>query len=116
MIAVSDFPRQELVARLPGLDDRVEVIDCGVDLERFRGDDAEELRARLGWDGEAPHYLAVGSLEERKNPVRLADAFARLGRGSLAFIGDGALRGELEGRPGVRLVGRVSHATATPCG
>jgi glycosyltransferase involved in cell wall biosynthesis len=110
VIAVSEFLRQELVARLPGLDGRVEVIDCGVDLERFRGDDAGELRSRLGWDGEGPHYLAVGGLDERKNPVRLADAFARLGRGSLAFVGDGPLRPDLEGRPGVRLVGRVPHA------
>jgi glycosyltransferase involved in cell wall biosynthesis len=109
VIAVSDFLRQELVARLPALAGRVEVIDCGVDLERFRPRDAGELRARVAWDGEAPRFLAVGSLDERKNPVRLADAWARLGRGSLVFVGDGPLRPLLEGRPGVRLVGRVSH-------
>ena len=109
VIAVSDFLRRELVARLPRLEGRVEVIDCGVDLERFRGRNAAELRERLGWEGEPPFYLAVGSLEERKNPVRLADAFARLEHGSLAFVGDGALRGELEGRPRVRLVGSVPH-------
>jgi glycosyltransferase involved in cell wall biosynthesis len=109
VIAVSDFLREELLARLPGLAGRVEVIDCGVDLERFRPRAAGELRARLGWDGEAPHYLAVGSLEERKNPVRLAEAWARFGRGSLAFVGDGPLRPALEGRPGVELVGRVPH-------
>jgi glycosyltransferase involved in cell wall biosynthesis len=109
VIAVSDFLRQELVARLPALAGRVEVIDCGVDLERFRPRDAGELRARLGWDAEPPYFLAVGSLDERKNPVRLADAWARLGRGSLAFVGDGPLRPALESRPGVRLVGRVAH-------
>jgi glycosyltransferase involved in cell wall biosynthesis len=109
VIAVSDFLRRELVARLPGLDGRVEVIDSGVDLERFRPRDAAELRGRLGWEGEPPFYLFVGTLDERKNAVRLAEAFARAGRGSLAFVGDGPQRGELEGRPGVRLVGRVSH-------
>jgi len=41
--------------------------------------------------------------------VRLAEAFAQAGRGSLAFVGDGPLRGELEGRVGIRLVGRVPH-------
>jgi glycosyltransferase involved in cell wall biosynthesis len=109
IVAVSDYLRQELVARLPGLAGRVDVIDCGVDLERFRGRDSQELRARLGWEGEPPFYVCVGSLDERKNPVRLAEAFAGLGRGSLAFVGDGPLRGELEGRPGVRLAGRVPH-------
>jgi glycosyltransferase involved in cell wall biosynthesis len=109
VIAVSDFLRQELVARLPALAGRVEVIDCGVDLERFRPRDAGELRARLGWKGEEPYYLAVGSLDDRKNPVRLAEAWARLGRGSLAFVGDGPLRTAVDGRPGVKLVGRVRH-------
>ncbi len=109
VIAVSDFLRRELVARVPALEGRVEVIDCGVDLERFRGGDAAELRTRLGWEGEPPFFLLVGRLEERKNPVRLADAFARLGKGSLAFVGDGPLRDQVEGRPGVRVVGPVPH-------
>ena len=33
-----------------------------------------------------------------------------LGRGSLTFVGDGPLRGALEGRPNVAVVGRVPHA------
>ena len=41
--------------------------------------------------------------------MRLADAFATLGRGSLTFVGDGPLRGQLEGRERVRVVGRVPH-------
>jgi glycosyltransferase involved in cell wall biosynthesis len=109
VIAVSDFLRRELIARLPELDGRVEVIDSGVDLERFRGRDALELRGRLGWEGEPPFYLCVGTLDQRKNPVRLAAAFARAGRGSLAFVGDGPLRDDLDRRAGVRLVGRVPH-------
>jgi glycosyltransferase involved in cell wall biosynthesis len=109
VVAVSDFLRRELVARVPSLDHRVEVIDCGVSLERFQGRDAKELRTRLGWDGEPPFYVLVGSLIERKNPVRLAEALQRLDRGSLAVVGDGPLRGELEGRPRVRVVGRVPH-------
>jgi glycosyltransferase involved in cell wall biosynthesis len=109
VIAVSDFLRRELLVKLPELDGRVEVIDCGVDLERFRPQDPDELRARLGWEGEPPFYVCVGTLDERKNVGRLAEAFGRLGRGSLAFVGDGPLRPELEGRPRVRLAGRVPH-------
>jgi glycosyltransferase involved in cell wall biosynthesis len=73
-------------------------------------------RAAAAWpggDGDGggrPRFLCVGSLVERKNVVRLADAFGRLGRGSLVFVGDGPLRGALEGRPGVHVVGRVPHA------
>ena len=109
VIAVSDYLRRELVGKLPELDGRVDVIDCGVDLERFRPRNAAELRERLGWEGEEPFFLCVGTLDERKNVIRLAAAFSRLGGGSLAFVGDGPLRSDLEGRPRVRLVGRVSH-------
>jgi glycosyltransferase involved in cell wall biosynthesis len=52
----------------------------------------------------------VGSLIERKNVVRLADAFERLGRGRLAFVGDGPLREALAGRPRVRITGRIPQA------
>jgi glycosyltransferase involved in cell wall biosynthesis len=58
---------------------------------------------------ESPAFVCVGSLTERKNVVRLADAFARLGEGSLTFVGDGPLRARLEGRERIRVVGRVPH-------
>jgi glycosyltransferase involved in cell wall biosynthesis len=61
----------------------------------------------LARDG--PRFLHVGSLTERKNVVRLADAFAKLDRGSLTFVGDGPLRARLEQRAGVEIVGRVPH-------
>ena len=41
--------------------------------------------------------------------MRLARAFEHLGVGRLAFVGDGPLRDALEGRHGVRVVGRVPH-------
>jgi glycosyltransferase involved in cell wall biosynthesis len=109
VVAVSDFLRQELVLKLPELEGKVEVIDCGVDLVRFRGRDPQEARARLEWEGEGPFVLFVGTLEARKNPVRLARAFERLEAGQLAVVGDGPLRAALEGHPRVRLVGRIPH-------
>ena len=42
--------------------------------------------------------------------VRLADAFASIGRGRLAFVGDGPLREALEARAGVTLTGRIPQA------
>lgn len=109
VIAVSRFLRDELVAKVPGIGRRIEVIDCGVDVQRFRGRDADAARAEVGWEGPGPYFLCVGSLDERKNVVRLADAFERYGSGQLAFVGDGPLRTALEGRSGVRVVGRVEH-------
>ena len=84
VIAVSDY----LARRLPAGARRVEVIDMGVDTNRF--DPA-------GWEpGEGPRFLFVGSLIERKNAGRLLEAFERLGHGSLTIVGDGPLRAQLE--------------------
>ncbi len=102
VIAVSEYLRRELETRVPDAQGKTVVIDSGVDLVRFA--DAAPT-AQL----DHPAFVHVGSLTERKNVVRLADAFARVGRGSLTFVGDGPLRAALEGRPSVRVVGRVPH-------
>jgi glycosyltransferase involved in cell wall biosynthesis len=104
VIAVSDYLRRELEDKLPGARGKVDVVDSGVDLDRFSPD--VEPAAAL----DSPAFVHVGSLTERKNVVRLADAFGQLGRGSLTYVGDGPLRSRLEGRARVRVVGRVPHA------
>ena len=109
VIAVSRFLARELETKLPCSRGKIRVIDCGVDLERFHSRDQAEARIELGWEGESPLFLCVGSLTERKNVIRLARAFERLGRGSLVFVGDGPLRGALEGCSGVRVLGRIPH-------
>jgi glycosyltransferase involved in cell wall biosynthesis len=104
VIAVSDYLRRELELRVPEARGKTVVIDSGVDLERFAPRNGD------GANRERPAFLAVGTLSERKNVVRLAEAFERLGRGSLAFVGEGPLRPLLEGRERVLLLGRVSHS------
>ena len=101
VVAVSDFLRRELEAKLPEARGKTHVIDSGVDLERFRPSPPP--------NGGAPAFLCVGSLTPRKNVVRLAGAFGRLGRGTLTFVGDGPEREALQGRPGVFLAGRVPY-------
>jgi len=103
VIAVSDYLRRELEAKVPEARGKTEVVDSGVDLERF-------VSAPREIDGPGPRFVCVGSLTERKNVVRLADAFARLGRGTLTFVGDGPLRPQLEGRARITVTGRVPHA------
>src|SRR5262245_12361762 len=103
VVAVSDYLRSELESKIPAARGKTEVIDSGVDLERFR-----LLPARPGAEG-GPAFLCIGGLTDRKNVVRLADAFGGLGDATLTFAGDGPLRGEFEGRPGVTLLGAVPH-------
>ena len=100
VICVSGYLRRELETKLPEARGKVEVVSSGVDRERFTVTDPPPG---------ATGFLCVGTLDERKNVVRLAEAFARLGEGTLTFAGDGPLRSRLEGREGVRLLGRVPH-------
>jgi glycosyltransferase involved in cell wall biosynthesis len=102
VVAVSDYLRRELEAKIPEARGKTHVIPSGVDLTRFSV-------APPPSDG-GPRYVCVGSLTQRKNVLRLARAFERLGEGTLTFVGDGPLRSALEGRPRVELTGGVPHA------
>jgi glycosyltransferase involved in cell wall biosynthesis len=109
VVAVSAWLRERLESRIPEARGKTEVVDCGVDLERFAPRDAEAAREDVGWEAEGTRFLCLGALSERKNVLRLARAFEQHGEGSLAFVGDGPLRPALEGRAGIRVVGRVPH-------
>jgi glycosyltransferase involved in cell wall biosynthesis len=100
VVCVSEYLRRELEVKVPEARGKTEVVSSGVDLDRFAVTPAP--------DG-PPRFLCVGALTERKNVLRLADAFAQVGEGTLAFAGDGPLRARLDGRDGVRLLGRVPH-------
>jgi glycosyltransferase involved in cell wall biosynthesis len=110
VIANSRWLAGQLTERTAVPESKVAIADCGVDLDAFSPRPAAEARRELDWEGEGPAFLCVGSLIERKNVVRLADAFASVGRGRLAFVGDGPLRPELEGRSGIRITGRVPQS------
>lgn len=109
VVAVSEYLRRELELKVPEARGKTHVVDSGVDTRRFVPGDARAARADVGWGEAEPAYLCVGSLTARKNVLGLARAFERLGRGSLAFVGEGPLRAELEGRPGVRVAGAQRH-------
>lgn len=102
VVAVSHYLRRELEAKVPAARGKTHVIPSGVDLQRFSVTPAPS--------GTGLRYVCVGSLTQRKNVLRLARAFERLGEGTLTFVGDGPLRDELEGRPRVELIGAVPHA------
>ena len=100
VIAVSGWLRGELERKVRAARGKVEVVDCGVDLGLFPVQPPPPG---------PPAFVCIGSLTERKNPLRLAHAFERLGEGTLTFVGDGPLRPQLEGRRGISVTGRVQH-------
>jgi len=105
VIAVSDYLRRELEAKVPEARGKTQVVDSGVDLERFTVEPAP--------DG-PPRFLCIGSLIPRKNVLRLANAYEQLGEGTLTFVGDGPLRRELEDRPGIELTGALPYDALPP--
>jgi glycosyltransferase involved in cell wall biosynthesis len=109
IVAVSGWLRDRLEEEVPGARGKTDVVDAGVDLERFAPRDASAARTEVGWSDPGTAFLCLGALSERKNVLRLARAFELRGEGSLVFVGDGPLRSALEGRPGIRLAGRVPH-------
>jgi glycosyltransferase involved in cell wall biosynthesis len=105
LIAVSDYLRRELEAKIPEARGKTEVVDCGVDLSLFETRPGSDT----GQGRNGPVFVCIGSLIERKNVIRLAEAFEQLPAGRLVFVGDGPLRSELEGRANVENTGRVPH-------
>ncbi|HHS97987.1 MAG TPA: glycosyltransferase family 1 protein [Chloroflexi bacterium] len=80
VLADSEATRADLIRLLGVPPEKVEVLYSGVD-PRFRPEpepgERERLRARYGI-GDQPYILSVGTLQPRKNFVRLIRAFARL--------------------------------------
>lgn len=107
LICNSRWLADRLSETIPAARKKITVADCGIDLAGFEPMDSSAARVELGWEGEGPGFVCVGSLIERKNIVRLTTAFERLGEGRLAFVGDGPLRSSVEGRDRVVVTGRI---------
>lgn len=94
LIAVSQYLAEGLRASGIALPP-VHVVNMGVDLSRFAPSDRGAARARLGLSPDDPTILAVGGLTDRKNPLTLLQAFARVRAlrptARLVFVGDGPL-------------------------
>jgi glycosyltransferase involved in cell wall biosynthesis len=99
VVAVSDYLRCELEAKVPEARAKTVVIASGVDIERFTASPPPPGLT----------FMCIGSLTPRKNVLRLARAFETIGDGTLTFVGDGPLRAQLAGRKNVELAGPVHH-------
>ena len=80
VIAVSESTKRDLVEKLDVSPDKVTVVYEGVDHEKFRvqgsGFRVDEVRGKYGIDSD--YLLFVGTVQPRKNLVRLIKAFSML--------------------------------------
>ena len=116
VIAETDFLKRE-IARFHGVaDERIAVVNLGVDRELFRPLSQAEARARLGVDPQRTVLGYVGVLDLTHNLAPVIEALAASGRPDLELhvTGDGARREEyrqLAIARGARVVfhGKVPH-------
>ena len=80
LIAASANTRRDLLELLDAPAERLHVVPCGVDLAEFTcpfpTDGLDAARKKFAIDG--PFLLYLGTLEPRKNLVRLIEAYARV--------------------------------------
>jgi glycosyltransferase involved in cell wall biosynthesis len=89
LLCISEATRQDLVARYPGVERKTCVVPLAAD-ERFRRprspSELEDVRRRHGLDSE--FVLSAGTLEPRKNLLRVLEAHSGLSRRiQLAVVG-----------------------------
>ena len=104
VIAVSSTLAEQC-ERLGAKREMIQVIVTGVDRGAFAPRSREAARSLLGLPAECKVILYVGRLSEQKGALDALRAFEHLqteGDVRLAFIGDGPLRGQLQGRAAVR--------------
>jgi glycosyltransferase involved in cell wall biosynthesis len=83
IICVSEHTRAELLRRYPVDPARCVVVHNSLD-PSFAGDVAASATVPATAPPNAPYFLVVGKIEERKNVLRLAEAFARCREAGLA--------------------------------
>lgn len=77
IVTDSQFSKSEIIKYFPQYAEKIRVVYCGVDLERFKPcNDSERISAvkkSLGIEGD--YFLYVGTIEPRKNLERLISAY-----------------------------------------
>lgn len=80
IVTVSDFSRCRIQERLHIKEEKIAVVPCGIDTDRFQKKyskkEIEQVKQKYGINGE--YYLYIGTLEPRKNVERLLLAYAGL--------------------------------------
>lgn len=81
IVTVSEWSRQDIVARFHADPQKVRVVHNGIAEEYRRPVDAAAVAAlKVRWAGDRPYLFAIGGGLERKNTGRLIDAFGQVRR------------------------------------
>lgn len=79
IITISQFSKKEIIQYLGFSDQQIDVIPLGVDARYFdRMSDSEKQSTLKDLGIQTPFFLFLGSIQPRKNLVRLLDAHAKL--------------------------------------
>lgn len=115
-----EFVRQQVIDIFGAAPERVRSIPLALDPDFRPGSLAESkahVRSRFGWEGE--FLLHVGTLEPRKNHIRMVEAFEHMRRagftGQLVFVGKdgwrmGPILARIEASPERHAIHRVPNA------
>lgn len=80
IVTDSEFSKSEIIKYFPQYENKIRVVPCGTDLERFKPCDdlqrIENVKQSLGISGE--YFLYLGTIEPRKNLERLITAYGHL--------------------------------------
>jgi D-inositol-3-phosphate glycosyltransferase len=76
IIAATTEERAQIIRHCGATPGQVQIIPCGVDLQRFRPRDRRQARAHLGWKQSSPVLLYAGRLDPFKGPDLLLRAAA----------------------------------------
>lgn len=93
IVSISDITTESLEALFPQHKSRIRILLNGLDIEKVRRKAKEDTTVKL----EHPALLYIGRLEERKDPLRLLNIFARVHKqepkAHLYYLGYGGLSG-----------------------
>lgn len=78
IVTDSEFSKSEIIKYFPQYQDKIRVVPCGVDLERFYPcDDMDKIeRVKKDFETGDEYFLYLGTIEPRKNIERLIEAYA----------------------------------------
>ena len=82
IVTDSEFSRSEIIKYFPQFEEKIHVVPCGVDRRRFHPVGSKEKIAEVRKKHHIAenYFLYLGTLEPRKNLVRLIDAYADYAR------------------------------------
>ena len=78
IVTISEFSKSEIVKYFPEHESKIRVVPCGVDLEEFKPVEDRALIDRVlkKYNIDGDYFLYLGTLEPRKNLVKLIESYA----------------------------------------